>query len=330
MPSGLYYSNEARELDNYIYTNRTVEIVAAGEGSGSSRNFANIAHAVNAITVGAKDPTSGNATAYTPNVKPRYCISGIGNCNENSSYGSYRTGTAKPEISNYSHFYFDEGGNKTDKGRKYTLSSGTPFTYNPYYDGTAISAAYTAGMVSDLLATNAFYRRHPEVVKAVLITSASVKGVPTYSTLLPPRSYTDVNHAYPYKHDSRFWVGDIDKIKTHEVDGRKQIRFKIKTSDFESNDFVAAISWLSSGDDIANLAKIPQDFDLRVYTSSTGNLDELPKVALSTSTSSTNAFEKISFSTSSNYMVFVITLYSDDANSENHGQVVLGFDLMSR
>ena len=327
MPSGLYYSDEARTLDNYIYTNRTVEIVAAGEGSGSNRNFANIAHAVNAITVGAVDPTSGNATAYTPNVRPRYCTSGIGNCNSSSSYN---IGTTKPEISNYTHFYFNEGGDNSDKGRKYTASWGTVSTYDPYYDGTSISAAYTAGMVSDLLATNAFYRRHPEVVKATLLTSASVTGVPTYATLLPPRSYTDVNHAYPYKHESRFWVGDINKVKTHEDSyGRKEIRFKVKTSDFESNNFVAAISWLSSGDDIANLAKIPQDFDLRAYANNSGNLNDLGTF-LDSSLSSFDAFEKVSFSTSANYIVFVITLYSDDANSENRGQVVLGFDMMSR
>ena len=155
-------------------------------------------------------------------------------------------------------------------------------------------------------------------------------GVPTYATLLPPRSYTDVNHAYPYKHESRFWVGDINKVKTHEDSyGRKEIRFKVKTSDFESNNFVAAISWLSSGDDIANLAKIPQDFDLRAYANNSGNLNDLGTF-LDSSLSSFDAFEKVSFSTSANYIVFVITLYSDDANSENRGQVVLGFDMMSR
>ena len=103
----------------------------------------------------------------------------------------------------------------------------------------------------------------------------------------------------------------------------------MKTSDFESNNFVAAISWLSSGDDIANLAKIPQDFDLRAYANNSGNLNDL-ETFLNSSLSSFDAFEKVSFSTSANYIVFVITLYSDDVNSENRGQVVLGFDMMSR
>jgi len=327
--SSKFYSNEARALDNYIYTNRTVEIVAAGEAS--TGYFNSVAQAANAITVGAVDPTSGNIAAYTPNKTPKYCLAGFEQCTESSS--NYRTGTAKPEINNYSHFYFNEGGNKSDKARKYTTSWNASFTLNPYYDGTGVSAAYTAGMVSDLLATNAFYRRHPEVVKAVLLTSASVKNVPTYPTLLPPRSDTDINHGYPYMHDSRFWVGDINTLKTHiNKNGKKEIRFIVDITKFSSKNFTAAISWLSSGDDIANLGKIPQDFDLFVYEGNNIdgiNVDSYADVK-AYSQSGTNAFEKISFSTNFPYVVFRILLYGEDANSENKDQVVLGFDLMSR
>ena len=327
--SSKFYSNEARALDNYIYTNRTVEIVAAGEAS--TGYFNSVAQAANAITVGAVDPTSGNIAAYTPNKTPKYCIAGFEQCTESSS--NYRTGTAKPEINNYSHFYFNEGGNKSDKGRKYTTSWNASFTLNPYYDGTGVSAAYTAGMVSDLLATNAFYRRHPEVVKALLLTSASVKNVPTHPTLLPPRSVQDVNKEYPYMHDSRFWVGDINTLKTHiNKNGKKEIRFIVDITKFSSKNFTAAISWLSSGDDIANLGKIPQDFDLFVYEGNDIdgiNVDSYADVK-AYSQSGTNAFEKISFSTNFPYVVFRILLYGEEANSENKDQVVLGFDLMSR
>lgn len=327
-----FYSNEARALDNYIYTKRTVEIVAAGESGYSPKYFNNVAHAANAITVGAVDPTSGNVTAYTPTQTPRYCKAGIGQCNENSANSASTVGSKKPEINNYSHFYFDEGGNKSDKARKYTTSWNASFTLNPYYDGTGVSAAYTAGMVSDLLATNAFYRRHPEVVKAVLMTSASVKNVPTYPTLLPPRSDTDINHDYPYMHDSRFWVGDINTLKTHiNKNGKKEIRFIVDLTKFTSKNYTAAISWLSSGDDIANLGKIPQDFDLFVYEGNDIdgiNVDSYADVK-AYSQSGTNAYEKISFSTNFPYVVFRILLYGEEANSENKGQVVLGFDMMN-
>ena len=314
-----YYSTAARNLDNYIYNNRTVEIVAAGN---SGQKFANTAHSVNAITVGAVDPISGNVTAYTPTQNPRYCKAGIGQCNDNSANSASTAGSAKPEINNYSHFYFSN-----DKGRIYNSSN-----IGPYYDGTEMAAAYTAGMVSDLLATNAFYRRHPEVVKAVLMTSASVKNVPIYPTLLPPRSDTDINHDYPYMHDSRFWVGDINTLKTHiNKNGKKEIRFVVDLTKFTSKNYTAAISWLSSGDDIANLGKIPQDFDLFVYEGNDIdgiNVDSYADVK-AYSQSGTNAFEKISFSTNFPYVVFRILLYGEEANSENKGQVVLGFDMMN-
>ncbi len=313
--TGKFYSTAARNLDNFIYNNRTVEIVAAGN---SGKNFANIAHAANAITVGAVDPINGYVTGYTPTVKPRYCINGIGNCTNNSPNSSSREGTTKPEINNYSHFYFSN-----DKGRTYNSTS-----YIPYYNGTESAAAYTAGMVSDLLATNAFYRRHPEVVKALLLTSASTKGVPTYATMLPGRS----NPIYTYMHDSRYWIGDINTLKTHDgTNGRKEIRFVVDMTQLPTKNVTAAISWLSSGDDIANLGKIPQDFDLFVYEGN--DVDGINTnnyaAAKTYSQSSTDAFEKVSFSTNYPYVVFRIVLYSDDANSENHGQIILGFDLMS-
>jgi len=317
VPTSKYYTAAARELDNFIYDNRTVEIVSAGNSGGK---FANIAHAANAITVGAVDPISGNITGYTPTQNPRYCIEGIGKCQDNSTSSAYRTGTKKPEINNYSHFYFNN-----DKGRTYNSKN-----YGPYYDGTEMAAALTAGLVSDLLATNAFYRRHPETVKALLITSASTsQGVPSYTTMLPGRS----NPIYTYMHDSRYWVGDINTLKTHiNKNGKKEIRFVVDVTKFPTKNFTAAISWLSSGEDIAKLGKIPQDFDLFVYEGN--DIDGINTNSYADvkaySQSGTNAFEKISFSTNFPYVVFRILLYGEEANSENKGQVVLGFDLMSR
>ena len=100
---------------------------------------------------------------------------------------------------------------------------------------------------------------------------------------------------------------------------------------FTSKNYTAAISWLSSGDDIANLGKIPQDFDLFVYEGNDIdgiNVDSYADVK-AYSQSGTNAFEKISFSTNFPYVVFRILLYGEEANSENKGQVVLGFDMMN-
>ncbi|SHK22666.1 hypothetical protein [Fibrobacter sp. UWB12] len=323
---GLYYTNTARNLDNFIYDNRTVEIVAAGNASANNKNFVYEAHAANAITVGAINQSTKKITAYTPTNTPRYCKKGIGKCNAQSTYPDYVNGSAKPEIYNYSHFYFDEGERKTDIGRKYTSASGATSAQDPYYDGTEAAAAYTAGMVSDLLATNAFYRRHPEVVKSVLLTSASASNAPTYFSLLPGRG----NPNYGCMHDSRFWIGDVNKLmKNYSGSNKKEIRFVVNLSDFTTRYVRAAISWLSSGDDIAKLGKIPQDFDLYIYEGNdVNNIDTRNNSsAADFSADGSNAFEKVAFTAHSDYIVVRIVLYEDDDEAENYGQMILGFDL---
>lgn len=331
-PTGTYYSNEAKELDNYIYDNRVVGIVAAG--NARNRKFNKEAHAVNAITVGAVDPASGNPTAYSPNVNPRYCRSN--SCNDDSPATAYTEGTPKPDVYNYSHFYF-----AYDKDRTYYSSNGSASLQIPYYDGTEMSAAYTAGMISDLMATNSFYRKHPEVVKALMLTS-TLGLVPTYDRLLLLRGFTYGNpylDSYLHAHDSRFWLGSVNAstqggrkkfMVTDRNNGRKQIRFSVKNSDFPTNNFVAAIAWLSSGDDIAKLARIPQDFDLYACPN---NVESTTNIDLNNCFTATNndrtSFEKVSFSTEAEYITFVIELFSDNPDADNYGQIVLGFDVMS-
>ena len=323
---GLYYTSTAQSLDNFIYDSRTVEIVAAGNAPANNKNFVTDAHAANAITVGAVDQYTKKVTAYTPTNNPRYCKKGLSKCNNQSPVADYLTGSTKPEIYNYSHFYFDEGGYSTDKGRTYTSSSGASSAQYPYYDGTEAAAAYTAGMVSDVLATNAFYRRHPEVVKALLLTSSNTSKVPTYYSLLPGRG----NPNYACMHDSRFWVGDVNKLtKIYSGSNRREIRFVVNLSDFTSRYVRAAISWLSSGDDIVKLAKIPQDFDLYIYEGNDVNAIDTRNYssAAAVSADGTDAFEKVEFSAHSDYIVVRIVLYDDDEDADNYGQMVLGFDL---
>ena len=324
------YTAAAKALDNYIYTYRTTEIVAAGNFATTkySNNpgtgyLAEEAHAENAITVGAVDANSKKMTNYT-------------------SYVTHSNGQTKPEIYNYSHFYMN------DQYRTYS-NNGSSEGFNPYYDGAEMAAAYTAGMVSDLLATNPFYRWHPEVVKAALITSShlnmntpyphatSMTQMPSYKCLVTinqdkSRSSGSANAKYDENycnHESRYWVGDAEKLFTRENRSKKEVMFSVKRSANKHN-IVAAIAWLSSGNDIANLGKIPQDFDLYAYENSTANVDNVDlNNWVARSTSATNGYEKISFNTNAQYITFRIIFYSDSNNSENKGQVVLGFDVAS-
>ena len=327
----LYYSETARKLDNYIYNKRTIEIAAAGNYWSRFNNghLAPEAHAANAITVGAVDPFSGSITRYTSN-ESKYCISG--NCN------SANEASKKPEIYNYTHFFMNDETTylgMNDQKRTYS-KDGITYTYFPFYDGTESAAAYTAGMVANLLAANPFYRWHPEVVKALLIASGDTNiiaphphgepvtnKIPSYYSLIFDRENSS------YYHYSRYWTGKMSKLRTHEVDSKKEIRFIVKRPEGKTH-FSAAIAWLTSGNDIANLGKIPQNFNLKVYERNSNNINNISGSVKASSTSQTNAYEKVSFTSSAPYLLFRITLESDDVLSENNGQVVLGFDLASK
>ena len=110
----------------------------------------------------------------------------------------------------------------------------------------------------------------------------------------------------------------------------REIRFNVKRPDGKRN-FSAAIAWLTSGNDIANYGKIPQNFDLFVYENNSDNVDGIDDEHLiASSKSPNNSFERVSLPpTDAQYLTFRIVLTSEDSRSENFRQVVLGFDVAS-
>lgn len=324
------YTIQAQKLDNYIYDNHTVEIVAAGNYGTHPTNtavqkgyLASEAHAANAITVGAVDPATDTYTNYSSWRNPEY-------------------GAVKPEIANYTHFYL----NTSDKAKRY-MQGNNSYTYQPYYDGTEAAAAYTAGMVADFLAINPEARWHPEMVKARLLTSSIKKvtrtsahdydgeavGIPTYEAFLGTNSYTNL---------SRFWIGDVTEFSglLNKSSTQREIKFTVPV--FKGLKYRAAIAWLSRGDDIKSFGRIPQDFDLYVYKNNnakhdlkivsgssayyfyTTNYDSNQRITYSAS--GTNPYEVVEFTADSNgYVTFSIQLYKNLSSSND---VILGFNLL--
>ncbi|MBR4785480.1 MAG: hypothetical protein IK012_09560 [Fibrobacter sp.] len=326
-----YYTAEARDLDNYIYANRTVDVVAAGNRR-IRNNLGQLTpqgHAANAITVGAVDAANGQIASYTSN-KSNYCAMGIGHC----SNGQYTIeGSSKPEIFNYSEFKMP-GDMKRTYNHWYSNNSHNP---SPNYDGTEAAATYTANMVAGLLRVNPFYRWHPEVVKALLLNAGEINiNNPYYlydftpvTTKIPSYKSTVFNrfHHGEYFHDSRYWIGDWPRLSTHIVAMKSELRFSVKRPSNKHN-FSAAIAWLSSGNDIASIGMLPQNFDLYVYdnnSSDVNNIDINNYRAISNS--ERNAFEKVTFWSNAQYLTFRIVLKSEHTRTENPRQAVLGFDL---
>ena len=67
--SNSWYATKAKDLDNYIYWNRTVEVVAAGNTGKLSPE----GYAANAITVGARNAKSNVAASYVGPGHPPCC-----------------------------------------------------------------------------------------------------------------------------------------------------------------------------------------------------------------------------------------------------------------
>ena len=331
------YSFESMVVDNGVYNRRRVEVVPAGNFTvrNNSGHLGLEAHAANAITVGAVDAETRKITSYN-STQSYYCTLGLGQCNDGNNL---RIGPRKPEIYNFSHYYFDHQSNSNypqEQKRVYTnRSTGIAYTYNPYYDGSEMAAAYTAGQIANLLSANPYYRWHPEMVKALMLTSGDVSINTPYPNGTPvttkmPSYYsmlTDQNHNEVF-HESRYWVGEISKLYTHYTDdGKKEIRFSVKRPTDKSN-FTAAIAWLSDGFDLVDAGRVPQDIDLYVYESNTSNVNNLSNLKVS-STDGYNSYERKSFTSNANYLIFRILVYADYTldNSENKGKIVLGFDL---
>ena len=330
--ASLGYGTVAKKLDNYIYENRTIEFAAAGDYGAhvakSKPKMDAYAYAANAITVGAFDPISESVLTYTSTAE-----------NRGAQYQKYYTGSQKPEIYNYSNV------SNLDSTRTYTkTSNGQTTEYRSLYDGTRVATAYTAGMVANLLAVNPFYRWHPEVVKALLLTQD--RNTPSYRYLV-----FDEDNQVRYDYYSRYWNGDMNSLKTRTKNGHPEIWFVTHGLEGSSSPTYAAISWLSSGNDISKIGHIPQNFDLYVYGSNNTDLScfeyeylDLNKpiscgnrqisfdfedsgVPIGSSTTDYNSYEKVKLPSNYNHYIFRIVLKEEDSLSENKGQIVLGFNL---
>lgn len=325
------YSSAAKTLDNYIYDNRTVEIV--GAGNKGAKGLGGTALAANAITVGALDLFTKQPTGYTARCE---------GCEEKSFN--------KPEVMNYSHYYFDFPG-LPEYRRTYTKGN-TVLEYKPLYDGTEAAAALTAGMVSNMLSANEFYRWHPEVVKAVMLNGQKFSSATRYSDLVFNQSDKENTHI------SYYFIGDVNTLMKEYLDcpnggvpnfcygKRKEIRLHFsktdlfKNTNFDARDiegFVVSIAWLNSGTDIYNIGYLPQTFEVEGYWRNVNPASYDLSRAYRAASSATDRdqdgspYKSIRFAgyKDDNPAAFTIriVLTGEDTRSENYGQMVLGLDI---
>jgi len=281
------YSTKDQKFDNFVYAKRVVSFAAAGNYSTDDPNYyvGSPGLALNTIAVGAVDPTSGSYKS-----KSKWKNSNIHN--------------DKPEVANYTDFLFPNASSFTDLDGK---------IWEGKFGGTSASTPYTAGIYANVLSQHPFLKRHPELAKAlflssekILISSASshdtdnflhvARKMPCYSSLA-------------WNHRFRYWDGGNSCCfaNNNAITFTEQVGANVH--------YRIAIAWLTSGDYVAVNNSVAQDIDLYIYQN-----DRL----IAKSESANNPFEYVDFTTTSSDDITVKILRYANSESDN---VILGYSL---
>ena len=241
------YSDEAAVLDDYIYNTRIIQFASAGDATHPN----SAAFATNAITVGSVDRFNG------PDMAGDYYW-------KNAIFGRNGAQIVKPEILGFNHIYLQddktyESVNATTGAREYVSH---PVVSK---NNSASAAIFMAGMAADLLAAQPFYKWHPEVVKALMITSSvyMIKN-PQFDSDNNDKPSAVVGHKIPQfsanmmdQNVSRYWLGNhSDHFVGNKITFSESIE-KNKT-------YRIAIAWLSRGDCSIYGNRLQQNMTLKV------------------------------------------------------------------
>ena len=300
------YDKTSSYADTYVYNTRVIEVASA---SNTAKDIGEMGKGMNVITVGAANKQESGQYKYNE-------LSAFKNPRLRAN-GTFRTDLImtdfydKPEIINVSNVFFN-------KGKTYTYYVNRAESFPPTFSNTSSAAPYTVGMIADLLHQKPFYKWHPEVVKALLLTSSILpiasstnqqkdidgnhnnligRGMPSYSAMINGNR-------------SRYWLGNKDD---HFKNGA--IVFN-EPNITEGATYRIAIAWLVDGNYVLENKDFPQDIDLQVTQE--GN----PKVENSMSYS--NPFEMVEFkATNSNDLTIRISRCHNIGNN----RVMLGYNL---
>ena len=278
-----YSSSDAR-FDSYVYDERVVTFFAAGNTTlqDTSHLVANPALAPNVIAVGAVSPTNHYYKTYSKSI--------------NSSLGNQ-----KPEVGNYAEFIFPDAADFTDDGGA---------VWNKRFDRTSAATPYTAGLTADLFSQHPFFIWHPEVVKALFLSSektpivnadshddniSAAKKIPTYSSMA-------------WNHRVAYWNDDNDCC----FDNNHKITI-VESGISANSHYRIAIAWLTNPDYIVVHNTLSQDIDLFVYQNNQ---------LIQYSASSNDPFEVVDFTTTTNAdLTIEIVRYANSGNDD----VILGY-----
>lgn len=289
------YQSYDKDMDDYIYANDIVEFIAAGNTSTEEPYLEHYVgtpgKSVNSITVGAVKPSK---STYNGNYGYTY--------EPYSGYKNSNIDNTKPEITNFTNFWFK---NETPFVDPYDSKS----KWTGYMNGTSSSTPYSAGMAALLMSQRPEFQFAPEKVKATFIAAGSiipvdgydydqgeldqyVAHIPMYEKMLERRNHVIGWH----KKTQKYIFGSSDRRKITETNIVKGKRYRV------------AIAWMSKGSYVFENGKLPQDFDIFVTINGKWYAQ---------SNSPDNPFEVIEFTApESGYVDVNILNYRNDAPND--------------
>lgn len=222
------YNAEAAVLDDYIYNTRVIMLASNGElyGTRFHPNSAGSSH--NAISVaGISTQTLLLASIAT-----------------------------MPQVVNADKIFLPSESQIVVKRHLTVASEYTTYMVDDPITGSMRSAAakaYTAGMLANLLSDHPFYRWHPEVVKALMLTTnVSNGGTPDYG-------------AMTHNNVSRYWVGgNGDHFVKADSANVEEIYVPDAGPVREGATWRMAIAWLTRGDYPLSHESLQQEMSLSV------------------------------------------------------------------
>lgn len=297
------YLEKSKVIDDFIYNTRTIEIASIGNsGQKEGAQSSAIAMGVNVISVGAVhyDLTYYQNSSWRNPVYPTYAfVSGSG-----KAY-------VKPEIANFADFLFPSDKAYSVKGEKMRNLYNIDLTFSR----TSAATPYTTASVALLLDRFPFYKWHPEVVKALLITSSilpikdAAKHDPDNKEFKVAMGVPEGRSMFQYNR-SRFWNGNKDNF----FNSNGEIRFDEIDIDPKKT-YRIAIAWLSSGSYVFENGCLPQDINLEVRQDGK---------TLGKSASESNPFEFVEIKPKTRSPLTIII----KRKHNYYGRVLLGYNLL--
>lgn len=219
-------------IDESVYQNRVSEFVAAGNYLTERPDDYYVpspGKALNVITVGAVQSPTTTSQSWGYNYK---------------AYSMHKDpdfGNAKPEVANFTNFYFKNQVQFKDDYGDY---------WNGFMGGTSSSAPYTAGMAAVLMSQHSEFQHDPARLKAAFLAAGTVKPknadnfdydnphytahIPMYDKLLNAKNYTYSSHGA--------LQGAIFKDGTYPYPYREFVHPVVK-----GRRYIAAVSWINPG-----------------------------------------------------------------------------------